>query len=187
QPHDIVVCVNNDAEVAPEALEVVRDTLRAQNDPQLLGVQAGSVNMVTGRADLGESMHHTWYQYPYLHGSFYAAPFRVFGMAQLPSEYFLYWEDVVWSWRLADQGVRLVLLPPDLVQHPDTRSPSEQQQYYLVRNGAYTLARYRGPWRPYWRMVNALRLLYHRLISRKAVVVQALSDARASRLGRRRI
>ncbi|MCO5186916.1 MAG: glycosyltransferase family 2 protein [Anaerolineae bacterium] len=64
----------------------------------------------------------------------------------LDEEFFLYYEDVEWSYRARQRGVTLLVAPQALVWHPDTRRrdvSSQRVSYYGTRN-ALLFARKHG-------------------------------------------
>lgn len=183
-PRDIVVCMNNDVRVGVDALRNVIDALPDKDKLAVVGARGGTVNMWTGRARITDTLRSSWYVAPYIHGSFFAFPYQVCSAAAFPLEYFMYWEDVVWSWRVRQKGVQLLVGSDIGVEHEDSEArESEAGTYYTVRNGAYTLRHTQGVWRYYWAFVNLLREVYHRVVSRKKIVARALSDARRNRMG----
>ncbi|MEX0649565.1 MAG: hypothetical protein WD200_01025 [Candidatus Andersenbacteria bacterium] len=185
QPDDVVVCMNNDAEVGIDVLEKIYAMFKDATTPLLVGARSGSVNMFSGRAHIEDRTRAAWYRKPYIHGSLFATTFDVFTRARLPVSYFLYWEDVAWSWRLSAQGVQLVSLPQVVVKHNDMRKDlTSSQLYYLARNGARALTWESGAWGGYWQVLNWGRFIYHRFVSRKDVVWRALRDSRKNHMGR---
>ncbi|HLD25803.1 MAG TPA: glycosyltransferase [Candidatus Andersenbacteria bacterium] len=187
---DIVTVMNNDLIVAESALAEVAAWWRQHPGDQLVGAAIdenaqqittlSSVNLFTGRAQIGHRPHR--FTLPYLHGAFLSAPYQVFLRLQgLPEQYFMYWEDVLFSRRLTQQGIPLRVNPRVHVRHQTTSASAAapDKVYYLVRNGALFLAHETPqPWRAYWRLANTLRWVYHRIRGRSAVVTLALRDAR---------
>lgn len=189
KPDDIVIALNNDVVVSPKSLQVVQNWWSQNPAPVLAGIKMGYVNLITGRTSFQKNykLPTISYQLPYLHGACLIAPFKIFLALQgLPNQYFMYWEDVVLSQRARQVGLPLKVIPNTGLAHDDThRTLSDDQLYYLVRNGASFLARYSPrPWRYYWRAINPLRFFYHRLRSHHPVA-QALRDALRSKLGPR--
>lgn len=181
---DVVVCMNNDVRVGRESLQEVAAVLGESDKPTLLGARGGRVDMLTGRARIVDNIVSTWRYRSYIHGSFFALPYRLFSAAPLPLSYFMYWEDVVWSWRLAAQGVRMQIITTAGVDHDDSKAQkSLTSTYYMARNGAHALRHVGGVWGMYWLIANYAREGYHRLVSQKGIVAQALRDARKSNLG----
>lgn len=203
-PDDIVIVINNDVVVAPRSLEVVQKWWRDHPGPALAGVKMGYVNVITGRAKISASTALaspdesvriggdplTWrakFVFPYLHGSCLIAPLKVFLALQgVPNQYFMYWEDVDFSRRARQAGLPLHVIPGTGIEHDDSRHAlTDDQLYYLVRNGAFFLAHYSPrPWQYYWRIWNPLRLVYHWLLSHRTIA-RALYDALRGELGKR--
>lgn len=177
RPQDIVICLNNDVSVGPRVIEDVVTWMNQHKEPVLAGIIMGHVNMLTGRAYL-RSAPHVVFTLPYVHGSFFTARADVFARLTLPTDMFLYWEDVVLSWNALKAGVSLKTLPDMGIHHLDEHVPaSEEKLYYLVRNGAQTLMRRSpGGWSTYWQIVNPARLWYHRQAGH-TVIANALRDA----------
>lgn len=193
---DIVVCMNSDIAVYPETLATVMAWWNRQSTDVIAGIVTeeagqrvwggGYVNWLTGRTHL---LHHPQpKRLRYIHGAFFSAPYGTFmRLSGLPTEYFLYWEDVAFSRRAQRSGISLAVIPNARAAH-QSHGRSPDQLYYLVRNGALYLQRCAPqPWRLYWRCANQLRLLYHRLqpTSRAATVRTALEDARNGQTGQR--
>jgi GT2 family glycosyltransferase len=189
--------MNNDVTVYQETFHELRHWWQANPREALLGVATeeasgiiaglGYVDLLTGRT---RSRKPHRYSLPYIHGSFFAAPYIVFMKTQgLTEEYFLYWEDAQLGVRAARRRVPLRVSRRVRVAHHQRPSPArvQDQLYYLVRNGALFLERETPPlWRSYWWLYNRLRLVYH--TARPAgskVVRQALADARRGVTGQR--
>lgn len=65
----------------------------------------------------------------------------------LPEDYFLYWEEVDWCWRLRQAGYQCVVVPTTKIVHLRGRSStSELAEYYLLRNGLLFHRRVGSPW-----------------------------------------
>lgn len=192
KPEDIVIALNNDVSVSRNSLEAVQNWWQKNPAPALAGVKMGYVNLTTGRSDISASTADppTWrasFVLPYLHGSCLIAPLKIFLALQgLPSQYFIYWEDVDFSRRARQVGLPLKIIPDTGIVHNDSlHTLTDDQLYYLVRNGAFFLSHYSPrPWRYYWRVCNPLRFLYHWLSSHHTVT-QALHNALRNKLGPR--
>lgn len=173
---DVVVGCNNDVGVGWQTLAQVADWCHDHPEPALAGVKAGRINLLTGRAKIVPNFQFSignFHLLPYIHGAFFFAPYGVLmGAAGLPTNYFLYWEDVLLSRRLARQNIPLRLAGGVEVEHDDrpARGMTDRKLYYLVRNGALFLQRETSlPWRLGWWLVNKLRLGWHRGIVRRAL------------------
>lgn len=175
--HTLVLCLNNDVTVTPQAIARLSTWWSQQSPPVIAGIRAGYVNLLTGRAHLGAPPRFPSRRY--LHGAALAGTLTHLAR-YLPPDYFLYSEDVALSWRAVKNGLHLEVFPSDLGIHHDDNDPppSDQKLYYLVRNGARVLEQESPPlWRHYWRLVNPLRRLYHRS-RRHSTIVRALHHAR---------
>lgn len=182
---DIVVGMNNDVEVTSDTLAQLADWWEQHPGPALVGTKAGSVNLFTGRARLASNFQFSIFNFhllPYIHGAFLCAPYQVFmHLTGLPTDYFLYWEDVLFSTRAGRQGIRLRLAQGVTVSHDERQNKiSDERLYYLVRNGALFLGQETSwPWRVWWGLINKGRRLYHR-----GLIGQALADAAAGKSGK---
>ena len=195
--NDIVVAMNNDAIVSPHALADLMEWWEAHPQPALAGPVGGAVNLLTGRSHIARQsdragngpLRATLHTVPYLHGSFLAAPYAVWSKLKgFPEQPFLYWEDVLLAARAEACRVPLHVLSQVAVEHPRDAlaQPSDDQLYYLVRNGARFLERATPlPWRPWWWVMNRLRYQYHAHQPRHRTVAAALRDTLANKVGRR--
>jgi N-acetylglucosaminyl-diphospho-decaprenol L-rhamnosyltransferase len=194
-PRDIIICMNCDVEVYPETVASLLTWWQTHPAPALVGavtedsrqrVWGGKLNLWTGRTTLVTSE-----QQPrdYIHGSFFSAPYDIFmRLHGLPEHYFLYWEDVHFSYQATRAGIPLITLPTVRVRHRDslTTRPTNQQLYYLVRNGARFLeTQAPQPWKTWWWLLNRGRLLYHSLRrgTTHQLVARALADTRHNIMG----
>lgn len=200
---DIIVCMNDEVEVGPATLMLLQAWWQAHPAPAVLGVRVhettgtvtglGHVNLVTGRAEMYTPAQQRRTRVPYIHGAFFSAPFRVFMAAKgVPEHYFLYWEDVAFSQRVAIAGFALQFADNIAVKHcADSRSSPWSQRtnrtYYQVRNGALFMQQETGPIiRAGWWMNNRFRYIYHLLRDTDGGVVRkALGDALRNKTGRR--
>ncbi len=198
--HDIVTVANNDIKVNPLTLQRLRKWWQDNPADALLGVSTtennktfsggGHVDLLTGRTHLhdeafpaaAKDFSEARAKLDYIHGAFFSAPYRVFMKTKgLPEQYFLYWEDVLFSQKVKQAGILLLTTNTITVTHQQPRhnKNSSDHLYYLVRNGALFLEK-ETPflWRQYWWLLNRLRLLYHSLKpNHNATVKTALRDA----------
>ncbi len=188
--NDVCILLNNDAFLSVGSLRAVISWWELHGGPLVLaGATAGYVSLFSGRAIIasGTKRRAKW-MVPYIHGSSIVAEFGLFSSLRLPTELFLYWEDVALSMEVQGRGGRLAVIRNFHVIHNDAEgSISLSKLFYLVRNGAYVLERYTSlPWRVYWYGMNTFRMGYHfqRRGIRHATIVRALRNARASRLGK---
>jgi GT2 family glycosyltransferase len=207
KPGDIIVCMNNDVQIDSDTISRLRQWWSKHPERALVGPQAGIVNLFTGRTAItdyptGGGARHvrgspgvagwrrqlpitsyrlpvTNYRLPYIHGSFFAAPFAVLVRVRLPHDYFLYWEDVLFSQRVRRHNLPLYQINNLGIKHRDElQHKTGERLYYLVRNGARFLEEETAwLWRVYWWVGNRLRYLYHRLVGGKKTVRLALHDA----------
>ena len=190
QGSDIVVVMNNDVTVYPETFKELRLWWQANPADALVGVTTeeaggrvaglGYVDLLTGRTRFRRPRN---FYVPYIHGSFFSAPFSVLmKLRGLTEKYFLYWEDVELGVRAARQHIPLAVSDKVKVRHQQQagKEREQQQRYYLVRNGALFLEQETPvPWQKIWWLRNRLRFVYHTLRRRRDPVVRrALADAR---------
>lgn len=184
--NDIVVAMNNDVRVQRHTLRRLSEWWADQPALVLTGARGGMAYPWHGRSVLGEGGRQGL-GVPYIHGSFMAAPLELWmRLRGMPEDFFLYWEDVLFSWQVHQAGYALAVVPKLGVDHDDARTASGEQHYYLVRNGALFWEK-RGPWwaRPGWWLANRARLGWHRYVSKKRIVEQALRDAVHGKTGKR--
>lgn len=179
-PMALVVCMNNDVLVQADTLQQVATWWQHRDGFALTGARWGVVNLISGRTRLLETgTGPRWYERRYIDGAFMAAPLQAFLRAQtLPEDYFLYWEDVLFSERVRRAGGGLRLISGLQLAHDDHEPRDTTQVYYLVRNGARWLAEETTrPLRWWWWLANRGRWAYHGLRGTKPFVTQALRDA----------
>lgn len=195
---DIVVAMNNNAVVYPDALSELAAWWKQNPEPAVVGATVeegqrvvhggGQLNQLTGRTELATDAATT--ALDYIHGAFLAAPWRVFTTLKgMPDQYFLYWEDVLFSHRARQAGWPLRQAERVRVRH-ETRvdgTQNDNQLYYLVRNGALFMSRETAwPLRQWWKLYNRLRQVYHQQRGTTSPIVrEALADAVAGVQGRR--
>lgn len=204
QDNDIILCMNNDIEVHPDAIRKICNWWLTAPRKVIAGPILCVCNNVSGRTKCAEKSGNAWYKFSYVHGALFGAPYEFFKSfrpivtgsgRQISTPYdvgnlFLYWEDVAVSLIAHEVTYDIVKIPHVSVVHVDHGRKSEDDRlYYLVRNGAYVLERYqKAPWKFYWRVVNRLRVVYHGLLSvfstKHRLVARALRDAVRGRLGR---
>lgn len=191
-PNDIVVVMNNDLSLTPDAFQTLRRWWQEHPALAVAGAQLQALNLFTGRAQLSAKPSPSFWQRSYLDGALLSAPLQVFMYLQgLPNHLFLYWEDVVFSLRARQVGLPLHVIPGLSVAHHTDKShaAAADQLYYLVRNGALVLSRATPyPWRLMWRVANAVRRVYHALrpaTPASHTIRSALRDASHNRTGKR--
>jgi GT2 family glycosyltransferase len=194
--HDIVIVANNDIKIGSHSLQQLTQWWRDNPADALLGVSiienkktlsgGGHVNLLSGRTHLHPKSslvaNRGFSKLNYIHGAFLSAPYRVFMKTKgMPEQYFLYWEDVLFSRRIRQLGIPLLTTDSIVVTHQQHKHNKENSDhlYYLVRNGALFLEKETSfPWRKYWWLLNRLRFIYHSLrFHRNSIVKLALRDA----------
>lgn len=185
-PQSIVICINNDTTVLPDALQQFQEFLKTYSGEGLIGNHMGSVDLLTGRATLKSGrIHKRFLSIPYIDGAFFAAPLRVLLDLQVPTHYFLYWEDVLLSMRAYRNKIPLLFASLPGFKHIQSSKDSPGKIYYLVRNGGIFLESETSfGWRVYWRVLNNVRRIYHKLKGNKGIA-HALADARNRVTGRK--
>lgn len=184
--HDLLVVMNNDAVVVQDGMRQLNEWWDTHGSSKTIASPSwGSVSLLTGRARITGEKRRSIFSVLYLHGSCFVMEYGLAKTLSIPTDLFLYWEDVMLG--LCHKG-KLARIPFPLIQHADTAMPiSEDKLYYLVRNGAYVLERKVAlVWRMYWYVINSIRYVYH-ILANHVVIRQALSDARYGRLGRRKV
>lgn len=197
KPHDIVTCLNNDAVMSNHTFKKLRRWWDDHPENILLGLtvyqenqnpqQSGQVNLFTGRSRLTNQALpaprlHNFFTLSYVHGAGFSAPLHLLLTNHgLPAQYFMYWEDVLFSRQLTRRRIPLITTNAITINHDNevvTSPARDKKLYYLVRNGAMFLE-CETPilWRPYWWVLNRLRYVYHHWRGRQPVVIQALKDA----------
>ncbi|MDP3997225.1 MAG: glycosyltransferase family 2 protein [bacterium] len=195
KPEDIVLCMNDDVSVLPDALERMMAWWKNNSVDALVGAAitesgqtiaaGGKINYLTGRTRFNTD---TPARLDYIHGAFFAAPFRLFiAVKGLPENYFLYWEDVLFSRLVKQKGYPLKYLPQMKVTHHTLScgDKSTTATYYLVRNGALFMQTH-TPWpiNWIWRCLNLARLLFHYSLQGSSnPVTKALKDAARGKTG----
>lgn len=178
QPHDVVICCNNDLQITSQTMAQLAAWIEDNAAPALWGYQAGTVNLLSGRAKLMRQSTSPLSTGQYIHGAFFAFPWQVvMKIKGVPDTYFLYWEDVLLSAKVQRAGFPLVVIPDLAIQHLEKTQPATGQQlYYLVRNGAHYLQTYTPPGiRAWWGFYNYVRYGYHRLRS-NTNIARAIRD-----------
>lgn len=94
------------------------------------------------------------------------------------SNFFLYYEDVDFSLRARKASLKLAVAKDAICYHKESQSStSDSKDYFLTRNALYLFHKhYPRIALPYFWMIFFLRLVYHRLISKKKNISRALSD-----------
>jgi GT2 family glycosyltransferase len=105
----------------------------------------------------------------------------------LDDQYFLYSEDVDYSLRVREAGLKVVYCPTSVVYHKIGRSTggagSAIQQYYQTRNRIF-LTMHHAPWRS---KLTALHLLFNLLVKGNRSERKAVVDAIIGRMGKQAV
>lgn len=199
--NDIVVGMNDTVHVYPDTLAELLAWFTNHPEPALVGgvveergevvYGGGYVSRWTGRAHLCPDRDVWDRRGEYIHGAFFAAPYVVLiANHGWPEDYFLYGEDVLFSWQVQRAGVGLYVAADVRVRHVADGSPQyrDQHLYYLVRNGALFMEHETAwPIRVLWWGWNRGRRVYHTLRrgQQARVVQRALTDATRGVTGRK--
>ncbi len=149
-----VLILNNDMTYAKGTAETMVETARGRvgcvgariREGVRIRSGGGRVSWFRGRAVLlapeATGMPH------YVHGASFLVTRQCFeDVGGLPEEYFLYWEDVAFGFRLRARGWDLAVAATPLLYHEENGATSggSRKTYYLVRNGALFVRRYAPP------------------------------------------
>ena len=156
---EYVMVLNNDTRVDRHCVSRLVATLRAdtsiaQAGPKVVDAERGTLGAVggevrwavaeprqIGNSDVDHGQYSAVMDVDYVPGTALlvrSTALREVGL--LPEEYFLYFEDVVWSLRFRRHGWRTVADPGAVVHHWESTSTgpdSPLKRYYMVRNNLY--------------------------------------------------
>lgn len=185
QGEDVIICVNNDVELADNAIATVANAYQHQPSAGLWGALPATLNLFSGRTALGGISFWPW-QEPYIDGACFVVDLQTFFAAKgMPDQLFMYWEDVEFSRRVKASGHTIGVIPHLGIKHHSASGYSSEKTYYLVRNGAWYLANQTTTaWRAYWNMLNTIRRLAHTYVTGKTDIAKALTDAQHNKLGK---
>lgn len=182
--NDIVVCMNNDVSLSGDGIRQLRQWWQQRSENAIIGAVGGVVNLLNGRTRVTKTLQDARHELSYIDGFFLAAPYHVLlKLKGFPEQYFLYWEDILFSQRAKQAGIPLRLVSHLGIIHSNKQftKPSGDHLYYLVRNGALFLERETSfLWRRFWWLKNRLRFIYHSLRpghDQTKIICQALRDA----------
>lgn len=93
-------------------------------------------------------------------------------------KFFLYYEDADFSLRAKKAGFKLKIIPKVICYHKESASSSSEiKNYHLVKSGlVFFHKHYPKILLPYFWLVFYLRFFYHKYISKKETVLQAMLD-----------
>lgn len=185
QGEDVIICVNNDIELAGNAIATIANAYQHKPPTGLWGALPATLNLFSGRTVLGGIPFWPW-QKLYIDGACFAVDLQTFfAVKGMPDQLFMYWEDVEFSRRVKASGYTIGVIPHLEIKHHSASGYSPEKTYYLVRNGAWYLANQTPrAWRIYWNILNTIRRLAHTYITGKTNVVKALEDAQDNKLGK---
>jgi GT2 family glycosyltransferase len=156
---EYVLVLNNDTRVERDCIARLVGTLEAdrtigQVGPKVIDAERGTIGAVGGEVrwavaeprqighpEVDRGQYSRIENVDYVPGTAVlvrGAAIRQVGL--LPEEYFLYFEDVVWSLRFRRHGWRTVADPGAVVHHWESTSTgpdSPLKRYYMVRNNLY--------------------------------------------------
>lgn len=156
---EYVLVLNNDTRVERDCVARLVDTLKAdgtiaQVGPKVMDAERGTIGAVggeirwavaeprqIGHPEVDRGQYSRIADVDYVPGTAVlvrGAAIKQVGL--LPEEYFLYFEDVVWSLRFRRHGWRTVADPGAVVHHWESTSTgpdSPLKRYYMVRNNLY--------------------------------------------------
>lgn len=143
-----VLLLNNDTiAVDPAMLEILLSAARQEGaavtapivvDPGGTIFSAGGVVTRFGAAvHLRTARSATPYRVDWVDGSAMLVDTRIaVETGLMREEYFLYWEEVDWCWRLRRAGRSCIVVPTTRILHlRGATNPSEVSEYYWLRNG----------------------------------------------------
>lgn len=157
---DLILLANNDTEFGPETINllmesilqsgdrVVTPKIMCHDDPTLIWYCGGHINPWTMRVphygylqvDNGQYDHLNYVGYaPTCFMLFDANIFREIGL--MDEDYFVYYDDVDFVWRMKQKGVRIRFASKPIVYHKVSSSTGGEHTpfstYYLSRNRIY--------------------------------------------------
>jgi GT2 family glycosyltransferase len=173
---DFLWLLNNDTTVAPDALRQLIDALHGRPDrPDVIWYAGATVTPPAGHhlhRGLGEQDRGQFDRIEELECacacSLLVRSSALKDIGPLPTDYFLYWEDVAWSTMAAAAGWRILFVPRSRIWHESGASltseadpPQMLRLHYLTRNRILYHRRHRPSqvWRVVWDIVfNAARM-----------------------------
>lgn len=151
-----VLLLNNDAVVAPNTITEMVKTAQQWMGLCFVGAEICMLEKPDTVLSAGGALHDGWrvehsgagelsafrpnrpYVTEFISGcAILASRDAVARTGLLDEEFFLYYEDVEWSYRARQRGVTLLVAPQALVWHPDTHrrdNNSQRVSYYGTRN-----------------------------------------------------
>lgn len=164
-----VLLLNNDAVIAPDAITLLVEAAQAHPAAGLVGANIcvleapETVLSAGGTLDDGWRVRHEGmgllrdqmplapYTTAFLSGcAVMASRSTLQQIGLLDDDFFLYFEDVEWSYRARQRGYDLLLVPQAIVWHPDTRRrdvASKRITYYAARNALLFARKHNLGWR----------------------------------------
>jgi len=217
---DYIWILNNDTRVDPLALTALVEVMESNpevgasgskiynmSDPKILEFTGGFIdfvrgtNTVRGYLCVDEGQYDQKECVEFLTGcSFLVRASVVHSVGLIIEDYFLYYEDVEWSWRICEAGFKLMYVPESKLWHQGGASSgggaSPDVLYYMTRNRLYFFGRYCRPfqrftatvWYIYWctRYMTSLFVKQRNHFSiRSRAILQAWWDYLGRRAGPR--
>lgn len=165
----LILLLNNDAVLAPDALEQLVAVADQQPTFDFFGAQICSIDDCQTILSAGGTLHNGWepshggqldnmqpHEVQFLSGCALMVRNRAISqIGGLADDYFLYYEDVDWCYRALQAEMRLMIVPQSVVYHPDTRARDELSAhvtYYEARNSLLFAKINRLSWRTRWKI-----------------------------------
>ena len=210
-----VLLLNNDAVIDPDAITELVDVASKCTQPCFVGAEIcvleapQTVLSAGGDLEDGWRVRHTRageahkdapaqpYATEFLSGcAILASRAALVQVGLLDDDFFLYFEDVEWSYRARRLGVALMIAPRALVWHPDTHvrdTNSKRITYYATRNALLFARKHRlgvrtrlGLWWYHVRMALSwsLRPRWRHKRPQRDALLAAMWDYETGRFGR---
>jgi GT2 family glycosyltransferase len=166
---DYVLLINNDAVLAPDALQKLVDSAETNPNAALFSAEVRSIEQPERIIFAGGTLQDGWmvrhdrlgqayrdcsrqpYTTDFLSGCVVMARCnRLQEIGLLDEDFFMYFEDVEWSYRTQQHGYDLLVVPDAVAWHPDTRDRdtfSKRITYYSARNALLFARRQQLSWR----------------------------------------
>ena len=174
----LILLLNNDATVAPDALEKLVNGVDQSPEADFFGTRICSMEDAQTILSAGGTLQNGWepvhgkmldtkpYQVEVISGcSFLVRASAVRQIGMLADEMFIYHEDTEWCYRALQAGMQLMIIPDSIVYHPDTRSRDQLSTfvtYYETRNSLLFAKMHRFAW---WTRLQMWRRLVQTAIS----------------------
>ena len=162
---DFILLANNDTEFSPNTISLLLESLvksgervatpkiMFHNDPRLIWYCGGHINSWTMRVTHDDYLQVDCGQYDHLKYVGYAPTcfmifdsnvFREIGL--MDEDYFVYYDDVDFVWRMKQKGISISFAPKSVVHHKVSTSTGGERTpfsvFYLSRNRIYFLRKH---------------------------------------------